>query len=167
MGKLEGIIKSEIVRLAKREIRAISAPLGRDVRSLKGTVSKLRKTVVLLERFVAQQESKVKKERTLLEATPEEVKISRFSPRLIRSLRKHLGITQRELAILTEVTVGAIHQWESGTFMPRAQKKGLLVALRKLTRREVRELLKEKKSEEKGRKLPVPPKKRARKIVKK
>jgi DNA-binding transcriptional regulator YiaG len=167
MGKLEGIIKFEIVRLAKREIRKISAPLGRDVRSLKIAVSKLRKTVVLLERFAAQQESKLKKEKTLLEATPEEVKISRFSPRLIRSLRKHLGITQRELAILTGVTVGAIHQWESGIFMPRAQKKGLLVALRKLTRREVRELIKEKKSEEKEKKPPVPRKKRARRIVKK
>jgi DNA-binding transcriptional regulator YiaG len=167
MGKLEGIIKSEIVRLAKREIRKISAPLGRDVRSLKGTVSKLRKTVVVLERFAAHQESKLKKEKVLLEAPPEEVKLSRFSPRLIRSLRKHLAITQKELAILTGVTVGAIHQWESGIFMPRAQKKGLLVALRKLTRREVRELLKEKKSEEKKKKLSVPRKKKARRIVKK
>jgi DNA-binding transcriptional regulator YiaG len=167
MGKLEGIIKSEIVRLAKREIRASSVPLGRDVRSLKSMVSKLRKTVVILERFAAQQESKLKKEKTLVEATPEEVKISRFSPRLIRSLRKHLGITQRELAILTGVTVGAIHQWEGGIFMPRAQKKGLLVALRKLTRREVRELLKEKKSEGKEKKPPVPRNKRARKVVKK
>ena len=43
----------------------------------------------------------------ILEAAPEEVKISRFSPRLIRSLRKHLGITQKELAILAGVTVGA------------------------------------------------------------
>jgi hypothetical protein len=34
MSKLETIIKSEIVRLAKREIRKISVPLGRDVRSL-------------------------------------------------------------------------------------------------------------------------------------
>jgi DNA-binding transcriptional regulator YiaG len=141
--------------------------LGRDVWSLKSTVSKLRKTVVLLERFAAQQESRLKKERTLLEANPEEVKMSRFSPRLIRSLRRHLGITQRELAILTGVTVGAIHQWESGIFMPRDQKKGLLVALRKLTRREVKGLLEEKKSEDKEKKLSVPKKKRARRIVKK
>ena len=35
MGKIEAIIKSEIVRLAKREIRKISVPLGRDVRALK------------------------------------------------------------------------------------------------------------------------------------
>lgn len=35
-----------------------------------------------------------------LEATPQEVKMACFSPRLIQSLRQHLGITQKELAIL-------------------------------------------------------------------
>jgi len=80
-----------------------------------------------------------------LEAAPEEVKVSRFSPRLIRSLRGHLGITQKELAGLTGVTVGAVHLWESGQFKPSEKKKAVMVALRKLGRREVRKLL-EKKS---------------------
>jgi len=167
MGKLEGIIKSEIVRLAKREIRKISVPLGRDVRLLKNTVSQLRKTVLALERFTARQASEIKKEKILLEAPPEEVKGSRFSPRLIRSLRKHLGITQKELAILAEVTVGAIHQWESGIFVPRAQKKSVLVALRKLGRREVRELLKEKGTEMGEKKVPAPRGKRTKRTSKK
>lgn len=122
---------------------------------------------MVLERFAAHQESKLKKEKVLLEAPPEEVKMSRFSPRLIRSLRKHLSITQKELAILTGVTVGAIHQWESGIFMPRAQKKGLLVALRKLTRREVRELLKEKVTEGGKKKISGLRRKRTRRIAKK
>jgi hypothetical protein len=43
MGKGEGIIKSEIVRLAKREIRKISVPLGRDAWFLKSAVSQLRR----------------------------------------------------------------------------------------------------------------------------
>jgi DNA-binding transcriptional regulator YiaG len=167
MGKLEGIIKSEIVRLAKREIRKISVPLVKDVRLLKNTVSQLRKTVLALERFAARQESKLKKEEILLEATSEEVKGSRFSPRLIRSLRKHLGITQKELAILAGVTIGAIHQWESGIFVPRAQKKSVLVALRKLGRREVRELLEEKGTEMAEKKVSMPRGKRTRRISKK
>jgi DNA-binding transcriptional regulator YiaG len=166
MGKLEGIIKSEIVRLSKREVRKISIPLGKDVRLLKNTVSKLRKMVSGLERFAALQESKIRKEKTLLEATPEEVKGSRFSPRLIKSLRKHLGITQKELAILTGVTVGAIHQWESGIFVPRAQKKSVLVALRKLGRREVRALLEEKGTGMPEKKASVPPKRRTKRISK-
>ena len=144
MGKLEATIKSEIVRLAKREMRKTSVPLGRDVRLLKSTVSQLRKTVLALERFAAQQQKELKKRKIPLEATPEEVKKSRFSPALIRSLRRHLRITQKELAILTGVTVGAAHQWEIGKFKPKDEKKSVMVGLRKLGRRDVRKLLEEK-----------------------
>ena len=56
MGKVEAIIKSEIVRLAKREMKKSFVPLSQDVRSLKGTISQLRKAVQGLQRFVAQQE---------------------------------------------------------------------------------------------------------------
>jgi len=145
MARFETIIKSEIVRLAKREVRKISVPLGRDVRSMKSTVSQLRKAVLTLQRITTQQQKQLEKGETPLQAAPEEVKLSRFSPRLIRSLRGHLGLTQKELAILTGVTVGAVHLWESGQFKPSEKKKSVMVALRKLGRREVRKLV-EKKS---------------------
>ncbi len=141
---LEATIKSEIVRLAKREIRKTLVPLGRDVRLLKSAVSQLRKTVLAVVRFVAQQQKNLRKRKMTLEATPEEVKKSRFSPALIRSLRKNLGIRQKELAILAGVTVGAVHLWEMGKFKPKEEKKAVMVALRKLGRRGVRKLLEEK-----------------------
>ena len=65
-------------------------------------------------------------------------------PGLIRSLRRHLGISQKELAVLAGVSVGAVHLWETGKFRPKEEKKRVLVALRKLGRREVRKLLEEK-----------------------
>ena len=144
MGTLEATIKSEIVRLAKREVRKTLVPLGRDVRSLKSAGSQLRKTVLVLERLAAQQQKELKKRKIPLEATPEEVKKSRFSPALIRSLRRHLRISQKELATLSGVTVGAVAMWESGKFKPKDKKNGIIVALRKLGRREVRRLLEEK-----------------------
>jgi DNA-binding transcriptional regulator YiaG len=119
-------------------------PLRRDVWLLKSTVSQLRKTVLALERLAAIQQKELKKREIPLEATPEEVKKSRFSPRLIQSLRKHLGITQKELAILAGVTVGAAHLWEKGKFEPKDEKKRVMVALRKLGRRDVRKLLEKK-----------------------
>jgi DNA-binding transcriptional regulator YiaG len=109
---------------------------------LKSTVSQARKAVLLLERLAAQQQKELEKRKVPLEATPEEVKKSRFSPRLVRSLRKHLGISQKELAILCGVTVGAVHMWESGKFRPKDEKKALIVGLRKLNRRDVTKLLK-------------------------
>jgi len=154
MAKFETIIKSEIVRLAKREVRKIAVPLGRDVRSLKSVVSQLRKSVLTLQRIAASQQKELEKGKKPLEVAPEEVQVSRFSPRLFRSLRSHLGITQKELAVLTDVTVGAVHQWESGQFKPSMKKKAAIVALRKLGRREVRKLLEDKAAQKTEKKPP-------------
>jgi DNA-binding transcriptional regulator YiaG len=55
-----------------------------------------------------------------------------------------LGISQKELAVLSGVTVGAVHLWEKGKFKPKDEKKAVMVALRKLGRGGVRKLLKEK-----------------------
>lgn len=164
MGKVEGIIKSEIARLAKREVRKVSVPFGRDLRFLKSVVSQLRRTVLGLQRITTSQQKELEKGKMVLEAPPEEVKESRFSPRLIRSLRKHLGITQKELAILTGVTVGAAHLWESGQFKPSMKKKAVMVALRKLSRREVRKLLEEKGSQMVEKKAPSRRRKRTKKV---
>ena len=146
MGKVGSIIKTEIIHLTKRELRKVSVPLGRDIRSLKTMLSQMRKSVSILERFAAQRQKESAKREMRLEAPPEEIKKARFSPRLIRSLRKKLKITQKELAILLGVTVGAAHQWEIGKFAPKPEKKAALVALRKLGRSEVKKLLEEKGS---------------------
>jgi DNA-binding transcriptional regulator YiaG len=146
MGKVESIIKSEIIRLARREVRQVSVPLGRDIRSLKTMFSQMRKSVSVLERFVAQRQKESAKREMRLEAPSEEIKKARFSPRLIRSLRKKLKITQKELAILAGVTVGAAHQWEVGKFQPKTAMKARLAALRKLTRSDVKKLLEERGS---------------------
>lgn len=142
MGKLEGILKSKIIRLAKVEVRKFSVPLKKDVYQLKRTVSRLNKAVLLLERFTALQKKELGRRKIILEASAEEVKLSRFSPRLFRSLRHRLGITQKELANLCGVTLGAVQSWESGKFRPKDEKKKMIVGLRKLNRSDVKKLLK-------------------------
>ena len=144
MGKLEQFFRSEMVRLSKREMNRVWVPVKRDVRSLKRTVSQLRRAVLALEQFADRQRKQLAQEEAQLTAPPDTVKKSLFSPRLIRALRKRLGLSQRELAILSGVTVGAVHQWETGKFIPKEEKKGVLVALRKLGRREARRLLSSK-----------------------
>ena len=146
MGKLEGIIKDEIIRLAKREMRMKFVPLSKDVRSLKITASQLRKSVLGLQRVVSQQEKQMAP-KPVPEVTPEDMKKARFSPRVIKSLRKHLGVSQREMAKLAGVTVGAVFQCEKGKFEPKDEKKKILVGLRKLGRQNARKLLAEKREE--------------------
>ena len=144
MGKMEGVFRTEVVRLARREVNKATGSLRRDVRSLKRTVSEFRKTILELKQFTGRQLKQLEQKEAQLSATPEEIKNSRFSPRLIRAIRKRLDLSQRELAMLSGVTVGAVHQWEMGKFVPKDEKKGILVALRKLGRREARRLVSSK-----------------------
>ena len=124
MGKLESTIKSEIQRLAKREIRFTFIPLRKEVRSIRLKLSGLSKNFSALNQLTKEQLQKVPKKG--LEATPEEVKASRLTPDRIRGLRKKLGISMRELGVLTGSSLGAILSWEKGKFKPRGEKRRLL-----------------------------------------
>ena len=142
MGKIESTIKSEIQRLAKREIRTTFIPLRREVRAMRFRLSGLSKGIISLNRMT--KEMHLEEAKPKLEATPEEVKASRLTPDRIRGLRRKLGISMRELGILTGTSLGAILSWEKGKFKPRGEKKAALVALRKFRKREIRKLLAEK-----------------------
>jgi len=141
MGKLEHTLKSEISRLAKKQVRATCLPLARDVRRLKRTVSALRKTVAVLARLGAEWQAQRMAERANLAAAPEEVKAARLSPGIIKKLRRRLGLTQGELATLVGVSQSAVGSWEYAKAKPEGRNRGALVALRKLGRREVRSIL--------------------------
>ena len=149
MGKLESTIKSEIERLAKREVRATFLPIRHEVWGMKLKLSNLLKNFTVVNRVVKEQAKQYEEKKLTLEASPEEVKASRLTPGRIRNLRKKLGISQRELGILTSVTTGAVALWEKGKFKPKGEKKTALVALRKLRKRDVRKMLAEKKGKEK------------------
>jgi len=105
-------------------------------------LSNLSKNFSVFNRLAKEQLQKVPKKG--LEATPEEVKASRLTPDRIRGLRKKLGISMRELGVLTGSSLGAVLSWEKGKFKPRGDKKAALVALRKLKKREVGKILAEK-----------------------
>jgi len=157
MGKMEQTLKSEITRLARKEMRATYPPLARDVRRLKRTVSALRKTVAVLVKLRAELQAERTAARARLAAAPEEVKVARLSPLLVKKLRRRLGITQGELATLVGVSGSAVGSWEYGKARPEGHNREALVALRKLGRREVRRILAAKAAES-----PAEPKGRAR-----
>jgi len=165
MGKLESTIKSEIMRLAKRQVRTTFIPLKREVRQMIFKLSGLSKGIASLNRMA--KDLRLEEGKPKLEATPDEVKASRLSPERIRSLRRKLGLSQRELGLLTGTSLGAILSWEKGKFKPRGDKKAALVALRKLGKREVKNLLSQKAGEPKKSKPARKPagKRRSRKMA--
>ena len=146
-GQDRATLKAEITRLAKKQVRAANLPLARDVRRLKRTVSALRKTVVVLSRLGAELQAERQAQRARLAVAPEEVKVARLSPGLIKKLRARLGITQGKLATLVGVSASAVGSWEYGKAKPEGRNREALVALRKLGRREVARILATKPAE--------------------
>ena len=153
MAKLESIIKSEITRLAKHEVRLVFRPLRKEVWGLKLKLSNLIKSFTVLDRF-AREISKAKSTEPKLEASPEVVKASRLTPERIAGLRKKLGLSQRELGVLVGATTGAVLSWEKGKFRPQGEKKAALVALRKIRKRDVKKMLTEKAGAKEKRPIP-------------
>ena len=139
MAKIEDVIKAEIMRLARREVRAVFRPLKREVWQMSAKLASLSKGIASLNRTA--KELHLEEAKPKLEATPEEVKASRLSPERITRLRKKLGISQREMGILLGASLGAVLSWEKGKSKPKPEKKAALVALRKMRKRDVKKLL--------------------------
>jgi DNA-binding transcriptional regulator YiaG len=160
MPKIEQILKSEITRLAKKQIRAACGPLAQEVRELKRRVSQLGKAVAGLDKLKAKVEAESVSEDLKLEVPEEELKAARLSPLLIKKLRARVGVSQAQLASLIGVSGPAVAHWEQGVSRPQGQNRAALVALRGIGKRQVKRMLAEKAKAEPGQKNAKP---RARK----
>ncbi len=144
MGKMEDALKREIARLTRKELRTSVNPLSRNVRELKRMVSQLAKMVDKLHKAAECETNRRVSEKNQLQVADDEVKRARISANVIKNLRKKLDISQEKLAILLDVSPGAVAFWEQKRAKPRGANKGALVALRKLGRRDVKKMLIEK-----------------------
>jgi len=160
MGKIESSIKAEIQRLAKHEVRTVFRPLRKEVWGIRLKLSNLLKAFAPMNRL-AKEIAESRSKETKLTASREEVRASRFTPERIRHLREKLGISQRELGVLVGATTGAVLSWEKGKFKPNGEKKTVLVALRRVKKRDVKKMLaeKDKKKIPKGSKAQIGAKK--------
>ena len=141
MAKLEAAIREAIARGARRQVRVVATPLRREVTRLRRKTMELGRALATLRRSAVGW-------RRVLEAAPPvppvseaEAKSARLSPRLIRSLRKRLGLSQVALARLVGVSAPAVTHWEAGNSTPTGQNRAALVGLRKVGKRAVREVL--------------------------
>jgi len=143
MGKIEQAMRSEISRLARKEVKPVFAPLKKDVVDLKRTVSRLTKSVEALRKTIDNlRRHTVTKAETAIRNVPlEKAKKARLGPHSIKKLRKRLGINQSELARLVGVSPSAVQTWEQGRSNPREEVRAKVIALRGMGRRDIRPLL--------------------------
>ena len=115
MPNLAGVLKGEIRRLARKEVRATVMPLRKLVTTMRRRMAQQRKLISELERA---------SKRTVQSARAPEAPASdatqiRFSPEWVKAHRKKLKMSRREYAKLIGVSAQSIFGWETGRTRPR------------------------------------------------
>ena len=133
-------LKSEISRLARKEIHAELAPVRKINAAQRGFIAALRRQVDVLQKEVSalkkwapSSASSVDQNNTVLE---ERVG---FTGKGIKALRRRLGLTQAALARLAGVSGPAVVQWEKkqGKMRLRTTTSCKLQEIRKMKKRDV------------------------------
>ncbi len=136
--------KEEVQRLARKELRDSAGKIQKDMAALKRSVADHRRRIAALERENRSLVREASKRQTATaETAPDEVTKARVTAKMVRSLRKKLGLTQGELARLLGVSAQSVYQWEhkEGRLTLRGPTKAAIIEARKLGVRDARRQL--------------------------
>ena len=148
MANVMNVLKSEIVRLARKEAKSAAAPARKLIASQRGLIADLRRQVNAM-----QKELNVLKRTagtSARAAVREEKSEGRFwiTGKGVKALRKKLGLTQADFARLAGVSVPTIVNWESSKGKVSIRRKETPVRLqqmRRMNKREAAEVLGKRK----------------------
>ena len=133
MPNLSTILKGEITRLARKEIKAAIEPVRKANASHRKEIAELKRHVALLDRDL-KAASKPDKAQTMDgEASSGN---TRFSAKGLKSLRAKLGLSAADFGLLIGASGQSIYNWETGKSVPRAAQQAALASVRGLGKRE-------------------------------
>jgi DNA-binding transcriptional regulator YiaG len=132
---IASILKDEIMRLARKELRGETQQLKKASALYRSEIAALKRRVIVLERQLKQFE-RVTTKKTAPPATPAEHTRARYSAQGLRNLRQRLGLSAADLAALLDVSAQTIYNWEAESTRPRDQQVVAIAALRGVGKRE-------------------------------
>jgi len=125
-------LKSEIARIAKKEVRAETA-------QLKQASAKYRSEIAALKRHIATLEATVKRLGKAQPKAPkhEEAKENlRFRADGFGTMRKKLGLSAAQMGKLIGVSPLSVYHWEQGKSRPRVSHLPAIAAVRKMGKKQ-------------------------------
>ena len=143
MPNVAQVLREEITRLARKEVRTEYDPLRKQVRTLRQTVKGQQETIAKLEKALDKMVTLSSDTSASLYAPEEEETRARVTAASIKRHRNRLNLSQAELGTLLDVSTNTIVRWEAGTSKPRAQHRAALIKMRDLGRRDVTKMLAE------------------------
>ncbi len=140
MSNIGTVLKSEISRVSRKEVRGETQALKKSVSQYRGQIADLKRRMQALE----QQVKRIGKVTT--RAAPAQAEAAgsrqvRFSAKSLASQRRRLGLSAAALARLLGVSALSVYKWEGGKTRPRAKQIEAIARLRKMGRRDVAQRL--------------------------
>ena len=132
MPNLSTILKSEITRLARKEIKAAVDPVRKTSAGQRKEIAELKRQLAALQRDLkaSLKPSKVLKQEGEASGS------TRFSAKGLKSLRAKLGLSAGEFGLLVGASGQSIYKWETGKAVPRASQQAALASVRGIGKRE-------------------------------
>lgn len=138
MANIAEILRTEISRLARKELQNELLPVRQALTQSRTGVASLNRRVAALEKqLTATLKAKAKLPKVVPIHEEEASGSLRFSSKGLASLRRRLGISAPQLAALLSVSAQSIYKWESGQTRPNASQLPAIAALRKMGRKAV------------------------------
>ena len=132
MPNIASVLKEEIARVARKEVRSETEALKRTSGQHRSDIAALKRRVVALEKLVAS----LGKTKPSAPKSPEQSSPMRYSAKGLIAQRQRLGLSGPEMALLLGVSAQTVYIWEAGKSRPRQQQMVAIAAVREMGRRE-------------------------------
>jgi DNA-binding transcriptional regulator YiaG len=134
MPNIASLLKEEISRLARKELRANTESLKKAVATYRSEIAALKRRVETLERQVKRTAKTVSREVPVEDAESDGQ--HRWRAAGFAQHRKRLGLSAADCGKLLGVSGLTVYKWEGGQARPRAKYLPAIAALRRMGKRE-------------------------------
>jgi DNA-binding XRE family transcriptional regulator len=147
MPNIASVLKTEIARLARKEVRSETEALKKATVRYRSEIAELKRQMASLQRqlkSVAQGRAPARGRAAEPADEGDEGGLRRFSAKGLASHRRRLGLSAEAFGELVGVTGQSIYKGEAGKARPRAAQMAAIAELRTLGKREAQARLEAK-----------------------
>jgi DNA-binding transcriptional regulator YiaG len=136
MPNIASLLKSEISRVARKEVRAQTQGTKKAVGQYRSDIAALKRQVKVLETQLRQLRKTSTRGGAAAEAEDAGERKLRFSAKGFGEQRKRLGLSAAACGALVGASGQSVYKWEQGKARPRAKHLAAIASLRTMGKRE-------------------------------
>ena len=141
MPNIASLLKAEISRVARKEVRTETQTLKKATASYRSDIAALKRRMQALEQEVKALRKAATRQTPASPtpqqfAAPEQTASLRFSAKGLAAQRQRLGLSAADCGLLLGASGLSIYKWESGKTRPRANFIAAIASLRSLGKKE-------------------------------